>query len=347
MKTMIDVAELAGVSQATVSRVVNGDPRVAEPTVQAVTRAMRELGYEARPRRKKSREIGGGSPPGQGVVALLLLDASMDTHPAMALAKLRGVEAATSHAGLTLAVTRMREDGELPPTLMRPDLAGVLLWGSAVSPRLAPHIQNLPHLWLSSHTTGDDNVVLVGNEQAGRLAAEYLLERGIHHPAALYPLSTNPQYELRIDGFRYGCHIRGRNAMIVRSAESTADVQEDVQEREIRYLVEQLVSVDPVPDGLFVPDDSLTALVYPLLTEHGIRPEKDIRIVSCDNESTYLNALHPRPATIDLAPEATGRLAVEQLLRRLSGPGDDGQVSMLINPRLILGSRSQDEKRVT
>ena len=67
-------------------------------------------------------------------------------------------------------------------------------------------------------------------------------------------------------------------------------------------------------------------------------PERDCRIVSCGNEAGYLNALDPRPATVDLGPEATGRLAVEQLLREIQSPGSaNGQISMLVNPRLVEG----------
>ncbi len=339
MKTMIDVARLAGVSQTTVSRVVNGDSRVAEATVQAVTRAMRELGYETRARRKKRGHTVFKRTFSHNVVAVVLLDTSMDVHPAMAMAKLRGVEAAVSRAGLTVALTRAQKDGEIPPTLLRPDLCGALLWGSTISLELARQIKHLPHLWLSSYSAEENNVVLVGNEQAGRIAADYLLDQGIERPAAICPVSSNPQYKLRIDGFHYACHIRNSPAIIIRPATSMADELSDPQMSQIPSLIEQLVSMAPIPDGLFIPDDSLTVLVYQALAEHGIKPEQDIRIVSCDNESTYLNALHPRPATIDLEPEATGRLAVEQLIRKLEIPNENGQVSVLINPRLIPGER--------
>ena len=43
--SMADVAERAGVSQQTVSRVVNGQPNVSEPTRKAVQKAMDELGF--------------------------------------------------------------------------------------------------------------------------------------------------------------------------------------------------------------------------------------------------------------------------------------------------------------
>ena len=45
MATMLDVSLRAGVSKATVSRVLNGTGQVKESTRQQVFRAMEELGY--------------------------------------------------------------------------------------------------------------------------------------------------------------------------------------------------------------------------------------------------------------------------------------------------------------
>ncbi|MGL5661888.1 MAG: LacI family DNA-binding transcriptional regulator, partial [Aeromonas sp.] len=46
MVTIKEVAEAAGVSQATVSRVINGQKRVAEATKRQVQMAMDALGYQ-------------------------------------------------------------------------------------------------------------------------------------------------------------------------------------------------------------------------------------------------------------------------------------------------------------
>jgi LacI family transcriptional regulator, repressor for deo operon, udp, cdd, tsx, nupC, and nupG len=54
---LTDLAEAAGVSTATVSRVINGKPGVAEPTRQAVLQAQDMLGYE-RPERLRGRSVG-------------------------------------------------------------------------------------------------------------------------------------------------------------------------------------------------------------------------------------------------------------------------------------------------
>ena len=49
MVTLEDVAALAGVSRATVSRVVNGDSNVKAPTREKVERAVAQLGYTPNP----------------------------------------------------------------------------------------------------------------------------------------------------------------------------------------------------------------------------------------------------------------------------------------------------------
>ncbi|MFW5894288.1 MAG: LacI family DNA-binding transcriptional regulator [Verrucomicrobiota bacterium] len=344
---MTDIAKKAGVSQATVSRVVNRDPKVAAGTVAAVKRAMRELGYTPQPRRKRTRHVNHGKVSGQGTIALVMLDNSMDTHPFMSLTKLRGVEAAVGEAGMTLALARLPEGGGLPPALLLPDLRGVLLWGHGLPPEIEQVIDEVPHYWLSSHAEAGANVVLVGNEQAGRLAADYLLENGVEHPAALHPSSPDARYELRVQGLRIACLARNREVAMIAAdlprGTFFAELPRIEQRMVVRELVGKLVASEPRPDGLFLPDDILTPQVYLELRRHDIAPEKDIRIVSCGNEAAYLNALDPRPATIDLGPGATGRLAVEQLLREIASPGSaNGQISMMVNPRLVEGEAAED-----
>ena len=57
MVTLEDVAALAGVSRATVSRVVNGDSNVKAPTREKVERAVAQLGHDGR------RHLRGGPGP--------------------------------------------------------------------------------------------------------------------------------------------------------------------------------------------------------------------------------------------------------------------------------------------
>ena len=63
--TLEDVAEASGYSRATVSRVVNGDPRVDPLIVAAVTKAVDKLGYVSN---LSARSLAGGSSNTIGLV---------------------------------------------------------------------------------------------------------------------------------------------------------------------------------------------------------------------------------------------------------------------------------------
>ena len=74
---LADLAEHSGVSTATVSRVLNRKPGVAESTRQAVYHALDLLGYE-RPRRITS--------PSAGLIGLVIPELSNPVFPAFAQA---------------------------------------------------------------------------------------------------------------------------------------------------------------------------------------------------------------------------------------------------------------------
>jgi DNA-binding LacI/PurR family transcriptional regulator len=335
---MKKVARHAGVSQASVSRVVNGHGYVSEQVVESVVRSMRELGYQPR---RRVRTAAAASAVEGGLLALVMLDATMETHPTLAFAKLRGVEAAAAAEGLTLVVVRATSQQPVPPVLKRRDLVGVLLWGIAADPRLKAQLGATPTMWLSSHTDPDREVVLVGNEQAGQLAAEHLQQLGVRRPAFLCPQMQQKQHSLRGNGFRYAFHLVGTETHQVTSQGYDGQTFEQLdlvqQDRLVGELVDRLLAVQPAVDGVFISEDQVTCLAYGALAARGVQPGRDMAIVSCGNETAYLRGLTPRPATIDLAPETTGRLAVEQLLRMSRQPDASRRAAVLITPKLIPG----------
>lgn len=86
-----DIASQAGVSEATVSRVLNGKPGVAESTRQAVLTALDVLGYE-RPLRLKQRSA--------GLVGLVVPELENPIFPAM----VQAVEAGLARHGYTTVI---------------------------------------------------------------------------------------------------------------------------------------------------------------------------------------------------------------------------------------------------
>src|SRR4051812_11087901 len=102
--TMERVAQLAGVSTSTVSRVVNNHPRVAAETATAVRQAMRKLSFQPvlRPRIGRGRPLGSVSARAHTIAFLVIGTSGSRTAPAFDRL-LRGVSEAVTDHGLTLS----------------------------------------------------------------------------------------------------------------------------------------------------------------------------------------------------------------------------------------------------
>lgn len=337
---MVELAKKAGVSQATVSRVINGGRGVSPETARSVRQIVSDSGYRPSPRGRGTIGRGGGdSPLPWQTLALVFLDDSYLAHPELSLAKIRGVQQATADAGLNLVTLEALEGRPLPPMLTTGKIDGMLLWGGQMSDVVALP-EGVPSLWLSSHREQRGDGVLQGNEAVGRIAAEYLLADGHRLAAFLNLQGTHPGYRARGDGFSYYFNHGGGRVLLVEEEPADPEAGQpwtDGTERRVSRLVDRFLSMTPRPTAAFIPDDKLTALAYRTLLQRGIRPEADVRLVSCNNEEALLLGLHPRPATIDLAPEITGRRAVEQLLWRIRHPGESRRVQVLVEPILVPG----------
>ncbi|MBA2114131.1 LacI family DNA-binding transcriptional regulator [Bremerella alba] len=342
MANTVEIAEAAGVSQATVSRVINNQSGVAPETVQLVRDMIKRLGYQPRPRkaRKSSEPV---KPPKN--VAVVMLDESCQRHPTLAMAKLKGVQQALAIAGMNMILADVSSGEVNVPAIAQKQLDGVLLWGHRGSKELLDKLQGIPAVWLSSHVSSTDSVVSQGNAAIGQLAGEYLLKQNHTNLCFLTVHSDHPGFAARGDGFGYAVHLAGHE---IRRFQSEQDVPFEKMssqqlEESLALLVETMLAEMPRPIGLFLPDDQITATVYRLLQRANVEVGRDIEIVSCNNEEPYLAGLHPRPATIDLGPELTGRRAVEQLLWNIRQPQLSGRrVELIVEPILIDGESLAD-----
>src|SRR5207244_5084459 len=111
-----EVAQLAGVSTSTVSRVINDRPNVAADTVASVKRAIGQLSFAPSPRRCGPKP-GAASPIRTATIAFLVFGTS-GSHPAPAFEKLlRGVSSASSQRDLSLIFSFVSDPSQLPPRI--------------------------------------------------------------------------------------------------------------------------------------------------------------------------------------------------------------------------------------
>jgi DNA-binding LacI/PurR family transcriptional regulator len=345
--SIVAVAKRAGVSVATVSRVINDLQNVRAETVEQVRAAMQEIGYK--PPRVKRGPKGGPrrvvpSCFRTGQFAILTLGGFQGWLglPVMA-SVVTGITRAAKELDLRPVLDEMPDPESITPILRRREVDGAIVFVMSGLPldKLIHLHRHLPVVWAMGGEGGPPQVdhVSADNLGIGHLACEYLIGqrcrqlayitnepdwlimrlRGHAFAGAACDASL-PATSYIVNGSPNSLEAYGRNANISATLEAAVD---------------RLAAARPRPDGLFIPTDLLTTRVYPLLVQHGIQPQRDIHIVSCDNEDERLSMLSPRPPSIDIRGEEIGRWAVRQLVQRLQRP-DDPCTRVQVAPRIVL-----------
>jgi DNA-binding LacI/PurR family transcriptional regulator len=345
--SIVAVAKRAGVSVATVSRVLNDLHNVRAETAQQVRAAMEEIGYKP-PRVKRGPKTGSRrtipSCMRTGQIAVLTLGGLQDWLglPVMS-SVVAGVMRAAKELDIRPILDEMPDARELSPILRRREVDGAVVFFMSGLP-LGPLVQlrqHLPVVWAMGGEGGPVEVdhVSADNMGIGRVAFEYLQRQGCEHQAFV---TDHPGWQImrvrgqsfansaRDAGFAVTSFIAEANSLDREAYGLNVQVADD-----LAGLVDLILRADPRPTGLFIPTDLLTTKLYPLLIQRGVRPGFDIQVVSCDNENERLSMLNPRPASIDIRGEQIGRCAVRQLVQRLQRP-DEPASRVQIAPQVIM-----------
>jgi LacI family transcriptional regulator len=197
--TMRDVAERAGVSLKTVSRVINEEPGVAGPTAARVGSAITELGFQ---RNDLARSLRQGR--SSATIGLVIEDMANPSYSAIAQA----VEAASAARGCMLITSSCEEDPDreraLVQALLRRRVDALLLVpASHDHAYVAREAGDTPVVFLD-RPPGliDSDTVLLDNRGGARSAIEHLIAQGhrrigcVGDPDRLYTAGE------RLRGFR-------------------------------------------------------------------------------------------------------------------------------------------------
>ncbi len=338
--SIAEVARRAGVSTATVSRVINKRHSVSPAIAQVVREAADALGYEPPPLdRRPGRRVPVHQKETSGNIAVVILDELYHHTPGVFAAHLSGIEREAAEHGWGVLVFQVASGSRLPSALSSKNVDGVILMGAEADPAVHRALERFTSIWLSSHHEQTGDSVLAGNHQIGRIAAEYLIKRGHRHLGFLSVMSSYPAYPARAEAFRFFAEAAGATVSAFmdepESSETLRAQNLDHLQTRIAEQVNRLAASERRPTGLFVPNDMMTAMCYVALRSRGVVPGRDIDVVSCNNEISYLVGLDPRPATIDIGAEMIGRRSVEQLLRRIRHPAESRQVQIAVAPVLI------------
>jgi LacI family transcriptional regulator len=299
-----DVAREASVSTATVSRVLNSNPLVAEETRQRVYAAIDALGYRphAAARGLANRQT--------QLIGLLLPEISGDFFPPL----LRGIEAVARAAGYSLIIhsTGGRPDQRDDRPLGEHNTDGLLVFTDSLTDEAIErlHAHSFPMVLL--HRTPPDNLsipcVTIENKAGARRLIDHLVEvHGYRHIAFLKGPPDNEDSYWREMGYR--------EALINHGIEIDPQLigyggfeEADGFNTTAAWLVQGIS-----PDAIFAGDDEAALGALSAIQQRGLRVPEDIALVGFDDVpiSSYLN---PPLTTVRAPIETIGQEAARQLI---------------------------------
>jgi len=337
MPTIADVAKLAKVSSATVSRVIN-EPKLVRPDkLKRVQAAIRKLKYKPLPpglRRGPKTSL--SFPLQHRTVALVWTGSAGASSTATGQDMHRSAAQALQRHQISLLSSFIGDGAELPAAINAGRVDGLLLVGPEPEAEAAEVLRKLPSVWLlykGSRTWGDR--VQPDHRGIGRMSLDYLLEAGSKHPVCMTNASRpdrSDYYAERADAFRQFAEMHGIEPVLLGGDTPPAE-DEAGGARQAKEMVAQALSRRPRADGVFVAT-GLGHYVHGELLRRGVTPMKDIPMVAGDVESIDRH-LDPMPVTVDIHADELGRLAVNLLLLRLLHPGAQ-RVRQLVGADLVI-----------
>ncbi|MFI5587628.1 LacI family DNA-binding transcriptional regulator [Amycolatopsis sp. NPDC051758] len=329
MATISDVAALAGVSTATVSRALNGKSTVDPALAERVARAVEELGYTPNglARSLRRRET--------AVLALIISDVENPFFTAIA----RGVEDTAQAAGFSVMLCNSDEntakERRYVEVAAQERLAGVIMSPTTGDSDVRPlTTHGTPIVTVDRRLGSEDcDAVLVNSRAAAREAVGHLVAQGYERIGCIAGPQGITTADDRLDGYRDGLRDAGRkySAKLVRRCE--------FRESGGRETAVQLLTKPDPPDALLVSSSTMSVGVLQTMAELGLRAGRDVGIVSFD-DAPWATLISPALTVVAQPAHAMGQLAARLLLDRIADGGTRPASTTTMAAQLVIRGSS-------
>lgn len=305
MAKIKDVAASAGVSVATVSRVLNNVPTVAPELAERVRQAATELDYRgngaARSLRRRRSDVW----------ALIISDIGNPFFTAAA----RGVEDVAQSAGFSVVLCNTDEDPRKETQYFdvaeREQVSGVVMSPNLVASDISRLDRaGIPVVAIDRPLRGEVDSVLVDSAAAAEVATRHLFDQGWTRPACITGPEQNDTAQQRVAGYRAAWKANGRRPAksLIRHTDYRADSAQ-------KAAIALLDTATP-PDALFIANSEMALGVLPVLRARDLVPGRDLGLVAFD-DAPWSSFTHPPMTVVSQPAYEMGRLAAELLLERI------------------------------
>ncbi len=331
--TLEDVARRSGVSKSTVSRVINGEPRVRAEVVDRVREVIAGLGYVPN---QAARQLVTHRTGAVAVVATqpenrLFLDPFFDRH-------LRGIRRELARHGAQAVLLFLDEPDDyarVADYLGGGHVDGALLFSLRPGDRLPEMIDRLglPAVFGGRPLLRDGDLVrgqayVDGDNRGGaRQAVRHLVSLGRTRIATVTgPYDQENSAADRLAGYQD----------VVPDASAQLIERADYTQRGGADAMAALLDRCPGLDAVFVASDLMASGALQTLRERGRRVPQDVAVVGFDDLREIAEATEPPLTTVHQDVEEMGRLMARLLFDRTEHPGAPALPSAVVPTRLVL-----------
>jgi len=335
--TIYDIARELNLSPATISRGLHDHPGISKKTKKRIADAVEKLGYRTNYfarnlRQQETKTIG---------VIVHELNGSFIT------SVLAGIEKVTFEAGYDLIITHSAEsavkEAANAKNLFEKRVDGLIASLSFDTRNLShfkPFIEkDVPIVFFDRvEQDGTNTVVIIDNAKCGFEAAEHLIEQGCKRIAHITSNLKRNVYSQRLKGFKdalYDHKIPFNDSLLI---------IDGLSEKSAVASAKKILKLKPLPDGIFITNDFVAAVVMRVLKKSGIRIPEDIAIVGFNND-VIGTLVEPTLTTINYPGEDMGEIAARNLINHLKGLTYLHQTNTIIVRSELIMRQSSQHKR--
>ena len=325
MATIYEVSKLAGVSLATVSRVINNSGKVTSATRSKVEAAMQELGY--RPN-AIAQSLASSRSNSVGILV-------PELHGPFFGIMMSSIEDELKAAGKHVIISAGHSDEEK-------ERESIEFLASRQCDALILHCFAVPNDYLLDLARGTRAVLLIGrdiaelsdrcfyldNEEGSYLATRALIELGHRDLAYLAGPLWKSDAKARFAGFRRALDEAG---LTFREELLTEGNYQEVAGRE---GMRRLLQAGTPFTGLVCANDEMAVGVIDEARQRGMHIPDDLSVIGFDNVY-FTRYMHPALSTINYPVDAMGRMAARCVLREVYGQ-KGLEVQHRFQPRLVM-----------
>jgi LacI family transcriptional regulator len=318
-----DVAAQAGVSTATVSRVLNGTATVSDVVRKRVERATQKLGYVPN---GAARALSSRRMRAIGAIVPSIENGGF-------AAAISGLQRRLDEAGFSLLLASSQYDPKVElreaTMLLSHGVDGIMIVGGDHDKDLLPIIQKKQVPFVETWTTTDRHpCVGFDNAKAAARLTEYLLDIG-HTRIGVIAGQTrhNDRASRRVAGIRKSLADRGLKL------ESEWLIERPYRIPDGRLAMKSLLSSATRPTAVICGNDQLAFGAMIEAAAQGLKIPEDISVAGF-NDLDYAAFLNPPLTTMRVPAEEIGRAAGDYLLGKITGasvlPMTEIEVSLIV-----------------